>query len=81
MRRWCRRAHDAGSPAPAPHRGGTPGKVAGAGAAALADLVRERNDATLAELAAAYRERTGIGVSIHAVWRACNRLGLVRKKT
>ncbi len=79
--KWCRRAREAGSPAPKPHRGGTPGKVAGAGAAVLADLVAARNEATLAELADAYRERTGIGVSIHAVWRACQRLGLVRKKT
>jgi transposase len=79
--KWCRRAREAGSPAPKPHRGGGPGKVAGAGAAVLADLVGERNERTLAELAGAYRERTGIAVSIHSVWRACNRLGLVRKKT
>lgn len=79
--KWCRRAREAGTPAAKPHRGGTPGKVAGAGADALADLVRERNEATLAELADAYHARTGIAVSIHAVWRACNRLGLVRKKT
>ncbi len=37
--KWCRRAREAGSPAPKPHRGGTPGKVAGARAAVLADLV------------------------------------------
>lgn len=79
--KWCRRARAEGSPAPKPHRGGGPGKVAGAGAAALADLVAARNEATLAELAHAYHARTGIAVSIHAVWRACNRLGLVRKKT
>ena len=79
--KWCRRAREVGTPAAKPHRGGGPGKVAGAGAAALADLVRERNEATLAELAEGYRERTGIAVSLHAVWRACNRLGLVRKKT
>ena len=79
--KWCRRAREAGSPVAKPHRGGTPGKVAGAGAAVLADLVSARNEATLAELADAYRERTGIAVSIHAVWRACDRLGLVRKKT
>ncbi len=78
---WCRRARAAGSPAAKPHRGGTPGTVAGAGAAVLAELVAGRNEATLAELAESYRERTGIAVSIHAVWRACNRLGLVRKKT
>ena len=79
--KWCRRARAAGSPAAKPHRGGGPGKVAGAGAAVLAELVAERNERTLAELAEGYRERTGIAVSIHAVWRACDRLGLVRNKT
>lgn len=54
--------------------------MAGAGAAVLSDVVRNRNEATLAELADTYRERTGIGVSLHAVWPACNRLGLMRKK-
>lgn len=81
VRRWCQRARAGGSLVPAPHRGGTRGKVAGPGAQTLADLVRDGNERTLAELAALYRERTGIAVSIHAVWRACNRLGLVRKKT
>lgn len=78
--KWCRRAREAGSPAAKPHRGGGPGKVDAAGAAVLADLVAERNTRTLDELAALYRARTGVAVSIHAVWRACKRLDLRRKK-
>ena len=78
--KWCRRALATGTPAAKPHRGGGPGKVDGAGAEVLRALVRERNDRTLAELAALYAARTGIAVSIHAVWRACQRLDLRRKK-
>ena len=54
--------------------------VAAAGGAVLTALVAERNDRTLAELAAHYTHRTGVAVSIHAVWRACRRLDLRRKK-
>lgn len=78
--KWCRRARATGTPAAKPHRGGGPGKIGGSGAAVLRALLRERNDRTLAELAALYAERTGIAVSIHAVWRACRRLDLRRKK-
>ena len=78
--KWCRRARAAGSPAAKPHRGGGPGKVDAAGAQVLTALVAERNTRTLDELAALYRARTGVSVSIHAVWRACKRLDLRRKK-
>ena len=78
--KWCRRARETGSAAPKPHTGGGRPKVDAAGAAVLLALVAERNDRTLAELAALYRERTGVAVSIHAVHRACGRLGLRRKK-
>ena len=50
------------------------------GAAVLRALVAEQNDATLAELATRYRERTGVTVSVTAVWRACRRLALKRKR-
>ena len=78
--KWCRRALATGTPAAKPHRGGGPGKIGAGGAPVLRALVAERNDRTLAELAALYRERTGVAVSIHAVWRACRRLDLRRKK-
>jgi transposase len=81
VRGWLRRERLTGSAAPKPHGGGARPKVDAAGGPVLAALVEGGNERTLAELAALYRERTGVGVSIHAVWRACNRLGLVRKKT
>jgi transposase len=54
--------------------------VDAAGAAVLEALVEERDERTLAELAAAYRERTGVALSTDAVGRACRRLDLRRKK-
>ena len=80
VRLWVRQARTTGQVTPKPHGGGTPLKVDAAGAAVLRDLVRERNDRTLAELQAGYRERAGIAVSVSAVWRACKRLDLRRKK-
>jgi transposase len=77
---WCRRARETGGLAPKPHTGGGRPKVDAAGAAVLRELIAERNDRTLAELAALYGQRTGVAVSIHAVWRACGRLDLRRKK-
>jgi transposase len=80
VRGWLRRAREHGSVAPKPHAGGARPKVDAAGGAVLAALVAERNDRTLAELAALYGHRTGVAVSIHAVRRACGRLDLRRKK-
>ena len=60
-----------------PARGGPP--VGGAGEA-LAGLVAERNDATLAEYADRLAERAGVRRSPSAVCRALKALGLVRKR-
>lgn len=78
--KWCRRARETGSAAPRPHAGGPRAKVDDAGAEVLRALVAERNDRTLEELAALYAARTGVALSIPAVWRACARLDLRRKK-
>lgn len=78
--KWCRRARERGSPAALAHTGGGHAKVEGDGALVLTQLVEARNDRTLAELAALYRERTGVGLSLSAVHRACRRLDLRRKK-
>ncbi|HEX6051507.1 MAG TPA: hypothetical protein VFZ21_19645 [Gemmatimonadaceae bacterium] len=75
-----RRAREGGSPAARPHTGGGRPKVDAADGAVLRALVEERNDRTLAELAALYGHRTGVAVSIHAIHRACGRLDLRRKK-
>ena len=79
VRSWLRRERVTGSAAARPNRGGRP-KLDAAGDAALRALVAERNDRTLAELAGGLRERTGVRVSVMAVWRACARLALRRKK-
>lgn len=78
--KWCRRARETGSAAARPHTGGGHAKVDTAGAVVLRHLVAERNDRTLAELATVYHARTGVRLSISAVWRACKRLDLRRKK-
>jgi transposase len=78
--KWCRRARETGSTAPKPHTGGPHAKVDDAGAEVLRSLIAERNDRTLEELATLYAERTGVTLSIPAVWRACKRLDLRRKK-
>jgi transposase len=78
--KWCRRAREVGTLVPKPHSGSSPGKVDAPGAEVLRALVAERNDRTLAELAALDATRTGRAVSIHTIWRACQRLDLRRKK-
>jgi transposase len=80
VRGWLRRERLSGRRAPLPHAGGAGPKVAGAAEQTLRDLVAERDERTLAELADALRERTGAAVGIMSVWRACKRLGLTRKK-
>lgn len=79
VRSWLRRERLTGSRTPRPHPGGR-SKLGAEGEEVLRALIDERNERTLAELAHGLRERTGIGVSVMAVWRACERLGLRRKK-
>jgi transposase len=52
----------------------------GGTAAVLVELVREQNDATLAEYAERLAARTGVRRSLATVCRALKGLGLVRKK-
>ena len=61
-----------------PATGGLP--LLGGAAEALATLVAEQNDATLAEYADRLAERTGVRRSLAAVCRALQRLELGRKK-
>ena len=75
---WLRAARGEGRRGPKPHRGGR-APVGGAGEV-LAELVAERNDATLAEYAALLDERAGVRRSPAALCRALKALGLVRKK-
>ena len=74
---WLRAARE-GRRGPKPRARG-PAPLGGAGAA-LAELVTEQNDATLAEYADLLDERTGVRRSPAALCRALKTLGLVRKK-
>ena len=72
-RRLKQRRRETGETAPRPMGGATVVKI---DRARLADLVRERPDATLAEL----RDRLGVTVAISAVSMALKALGLSFKK-
>ncbi len=80
VRNWLRRERLTGRVAAKPHGGGMPPNVDAAGGAVLTELVGERPERTLDELAARYAERTGVTLSIDAVGRACKRLDLRRGK-
>jgi transposase len=75
VRRWLQRRRQTGSLDPAPHGGGRPRAVDGPDAERLADLVRQRPDATLDELNASL----GLGCSRTAIFRALGRLRISRK--
>lgn len=61
-----------------PRRGRTgPTRVLAGQDERLAELVRQRPDATLSEL----REELGLPMSVVTVWRALKRLGLTLKKS
>src|SRR3954467_5567411 len=75
---WLRTAREEGRRHPKPRRGGR--APLGGEREALAALVAERNDATLAEYADRLAERTGVRRSASALCRALKALGLVRKK-
>ena len=75
---WLKLAREEGRRHPEPRRGGR--APLGGEREALAGLVAERNDATLAEYADLLAERTGVRRSPSALCRALKALGLVRKK-
>jgi transposase len=75
---WLRVARGEGRRGPKPHGGGR--APAGGAGEVLAELVAERNDATLAEYADLLDERAGVRRSPAALCRALKALGLVRKK-
>src|SRR5918997_3528603 len=78
LQRWLQAARGEGRRGPkVPAR--SRGLVGGA-VAALARLVDEQNDATLAEYAERLAARTGVRRSLAAICRALKALGLARKK-
>ena len=75
---WLRTAREEGRRSPRPRRGGRP--PLGGEREALAGLVAERNDATLAEYADLLAERAGVRRSPSALCRALKALGLVAEE-
>src|SRR4051794_40522591 len=75
---WLKVAREEGRRAPRPRRGGR--APLDGEREALATLVAERNDATLAEYAGLPAERAGVRRSPSALCRALRALGLVREK-
>jgi transposase len=74
--RLLRRRRQTGSLAPKPHGGGHPPALDRHGRQQLRQAVRDRPDATLAELA----RRVGVPGRIMAVFRALRKLGITREK-
>lgn len=82
VNRLMRRRRERGSLEPDGHGGGHPYRIAEESLGILRELVAARPDATIAELRAAYGERTGFEVSEATIGRALrDRLGLSRKKS
>src|SRR5512143_176499 len=77
--RWVQVAHVEGRREAKPHSGGRQKVIAGT-EDVLRRGVSERNDATLAEQADAYRQRTGRALSPSSLCRALKRLDWTRKK-
>jgi transposase len=77
---WLRAAREGGRRGAKPRAAAAAAAPVGGAGAALAELVAEQNDATLAEYADRLAERAGVRRSLAAVCRALKRLGLAREK-
>ena len=80
VNRWLRRHRESGDVKPRPRGGGMPPKIDAEGLELLAELVREKPDITLAELAGKYSEHKETQVALSIMCRAMKKLRLVRKK-
>ena len=74
--RLLRRRREAGTLDPKPHGGCPPPALGPDELQRLAELIREKPDATLDQL----RDRGGFRCSLTTLWRSLRRLGLTRKK-
>jgi transposase len=74
--RLLRRRREAGTLDPKPHGGCPPPALGPDEPQRLAELIREKPDATLDQL----RDRGGFRCSLTTLWRSLRRLGLTRKK-
>jgi len=75
-----RQKRQRGDIAPLPHGGGAEAKLNEDQLMVLTDLVAEFPDATLDELRQQLKKRVRVEVSVPTIWRACEALGLPRKK-
>jgi transposase len=81
VQRWLRRLRTTGDAKPLPIGGGTHMRRLGEEhTAAVAKILEECNDLTLAEIGTRLAERTGLVVSISTVFRSVRSLGVTRKK-
>ncbi|CAN1210292.1 Transposase [Tumidithrix helvetica PCC 7403] len=69
-----------GSVAPSPRGGGAPAILVDEDYQVLAEIIKQQNDATLAEIATQLAEHTGVLVSVPTMSRAVNKMGFSRKK-
>lgn len=77
---WLTHQRIHGTLTPQPYRHGPKPEFTDQTLPLLAELHQKRPDATLAELAADYQQRTGKQVSQTTLWHGLNRLNLTRKK-
>lgn len=77
--RWMRRHRETGNLAPFP-MGGARGGLDAADLAAIAELVKEAPDQTIAELTDGFQAKAGKTTSTSALSRGLAKLGLTRKK-
>jgi transposase len=80
VNRRVSRHRKTGSVAPLPHAGGPEPMIDAEGLAVMKALVDQKPDATREELARAYRDATGVAVSVATVGRSVWRLGYTLKK-
>ncbi len=81
LRRWKRLKRTTGSVAPGNHAGGVEFRVGVEHESVVRQLVDEKPDAFLEELAHDFSERTGRSCSSSSMDRALRRLGITRKKS
>lgn len=80
LRRWLKQMRKEGSLEPKRSKTGRAPLIDEDGLVVMRGLVEEEPDRTIAELAAAYEQRSGVKVSTSTVSRALAILGLTRKK-
>lgn len=76
LRRW----RNEGDLAPRAHAGGVPATLDGPVLALIERWIARQPDLALSELCARLERQRGLCVSVPAMWRALQRLGLPRKK-